>query len=178
MNHDSYNTWPDNGPHSAYLYKDSCGLLCYGPVWDFDYHTFTLYNDAAYSSPSTSENSRLYQWELLSMSAKKKNGSDNKYYFSDLAKYDAEFRTRLVARWNEYKYVWRDSLPLYIDMMADSIRESASINLTVWAENTSIANYKQNGDYNLSFQGAVDAMKTAFRKRWEWIDANITKLGK
>lgn len=177
MNHDSYNTWPDNGPHSAYAYKDSCGLLCYGPVWDFDYHTFTLYKDAAYSSPSSDENSRLYQWELLSMSNKKKNGSDNKYYFSDLAKYDSEFRTRLVNRWNEYKYVWRDSLPVYIDMMADSIRESASINLTVWAENTSLANYRQNGDYNLSFQEAVNAMKTAFRKRWEWIDANITKLG-
>ena len=111
------------------------------------------------------------------MANKKKNGSDNKYYFSDLAKYDSEFRTRLQARWNEYKYVWRDSLPVYIDMMADSIRESASINLTVWAENTSLANYRQNGDYNLSFQEAVNAMKTAFQKRWEWIDANITKLG-
>ena len=62
-------------------------------------------------------------------------------------------------------------------MMADSIRESASINLTVWAENTNLTNYRQNGDYNLSFQEAVNAMKTAFRKRWEWIDANITKLG-
>ena len=177
MNHDSYNTWPNNGPHSAYLYKDSCGLLCYGPVWDFDYHTFTLYNDAAYSTPSSGENPRLQQWELLSMSNKKGNGSDNKYYFSDLAKYDSEFRTRLVARWNEYKYVWRDSLPIYIDMMADSIRLSESVNIVVWAENTSIANYRQNGDYNLSFQEAVNAMKTAFRKRWEWIDANITKLG-
>lgn len=177
MNHDSYNTWPNNGPHSAYLYKDSCGLLCYGPVWDFDYHTFTLYNDAAYSTPSSGENPRLQQWELLSMSNKKGNGSDNKYYFSDLAKYDSEFRTRLVARWNEYKYVWRDSLPIYIDMMADSIRLSESVNIVVWAENTSIANYRQNGDYNLTFQEAVNAMKTAFRKRWEWIDANITKLG-
>ena len=63
-------------------------------------------------------------------------------------------------------------------MMADSIRLSESYNIQVWAENTSLTNYKQNGDYNLSFQGAVDAMKTAFRKRWEWIDANITKLGK
>ncbi len=173
MNHDSYNTWPNAGPHSAYMYKDAGGKLCYGPVWDFDYHTFTLYNDAAYGSAGSSENSRIRQWELLKMD----NKGNNKYYFADLAKYDKEFRDRLVARWNEYKYVWRDSLPIYIDQMAEYIRLSESSNNTIWAENRNLTNYKQNGDYNLSFQQAVDAMKTAFRKRWDWIDANITKLG-
>lgn len=174
MNHDSYNTWPKAGPHSAYLYKDSCGLLCYGPVWDFDYHTFTLYNDAAYGSAGSGENSRLRQWELLKMD----NKGNNKYYFADLAKYDSEFRTRLVNRWNEYKYVWRDSLPVYIDEMANYIRVSESYNISIWAENTNLTNYRQNGDYNLSFQQAVNAMKSAFLKRWQWIDENITKLGK
>jgi hypothetical protein len=173
MNHDSYNTWPNAGPHSAYMYKDAGGKLCYGPVWDFDYHTFTLYNDAAYGSAGSSENSRIRQWELLKMD----NKGNNKYYFADLAKYDKEFRDSLVARWNEYKYVWRDSLPIYIDQMAEYIRLSESSNNTIWAENRNLTNYKQNGDYNLSFQQAVDAMKTAFRKRWDWIDANITKLG-
>jgi len=173
MNHDSYNTWPNAGPHSAYLYKNSSGKLCYGPVWDFDYHTFTLYNDAAYSTPSSNENPRIKQWELLMMD----NKNWNKYYFADLVKRSTKFRERLIERWNEYKYVWRDSLPIYIDMMADSIRLSESYNIKVWAENTSITNYKQNGDYNLTFQEAVDAMKTAFLKRWDWIDQNITKLG-
>ena len=174
MNHDSYNTWPNAGPHSAYMYKDAGGKLCYGPVWDFDYHTFTLYGDAAYSNPGSGENPRLRQWELLKMD----NKGNNKYYFADLAKYDEEFRTRLVARWNEYKYVWKDSLPIYIDPMANYIRLSETYNDTRWASNKNLTNYKQNGDYNLTFQQAVNAMKQAFLTRWAWIDENITKLGK
>ena len=174
MNHDSYNTWPKAGPHSAYLYKDAGGKLCYGPVWDFDYHTFTLYNDAAYSNPSTSENNRIRQWELLKMDAK----GNNKYYFADLAKYDPEFRTLLVERWNRYKNTWKNEFPKYVDMMADSIRLSESYNNSLWKENESLTNYRQNGDYNLTFQQAVNALKTAFQKRWTWIDENITKLGR
>ena len=174
MNHDSYNTWPKAGPHSAFLYKDAGGKLCYGPVWDFDYHTFTLYNDAAYSNPSSSENNRIRQWELLKMDAK----GNNKYYFADLAKYDPEFRTLLVERWNRYKNTWKNEFPKYVDMMADSIRLSESYNNSLWKENESLTNYRQNGDYNLTFQQAVNALKTAFQKRWTWIDENITKLGR
>lgn len=174
MNHDSYNTWPKAGPHSAYLYKDAGGKLCYGPVWDFDYHTFTLYNDgSSYYGGSSGENSRLRQWELLKMD----NKGNNKYYFADLAKYDPEFRARLVERWNQYKNTWKTEFPKYVDMMADSIRLSESYNNSIWKENESLTNYKQNGDYNLSFQQAVNAIKSAFQKRWDWIDQNITKLG-
>ena len=32
MNHDSYNNWPKNGPKSHNLYKDSCGVICFGPI--------------------------------------------------------------------------------------------------------------------------------------------------
>ena len=63
-------------------------------------------------------------------------------------------------------------------MMADSIRLSESYNNSLWKENESLANYRQNGDYNLTFQQAVNALKTAFQKRWTWIDENITKLGR
>ena len=194
MNHDSYNTWPKAGPHSAFLYKDSCGPICFGPMWDFDYHTFTLYNDGSNGNQASGENPRIKQWEILTMDNKGGgssggwsgggwggfgggSSSGNKYYFADLAKKSPKFRERLLERWNKYKYVWRDSLPVYIDQMADSIRLSESYNIVVWAENTTKSNYKQNGDYNLSFQNAVAAMKSAFLKRWEWMDANLPKLG-
>ena len=68
-------------------------------------------------------------------------------------------------------------MPIYIDQMADQIRVSESYNISIWAENTTKSNYKQNGDYNLSFQGAVNAMKSAFLKRWAWMDENLPKLG-
>lgn len=176
MNHDSYNTWPKHGPHSAYLYKDAGGKLCYGPVWDFDYHTYTLYGDFSQTSQqwNSNENPRLRQWELLKMD----NKGGNKYYFADLAKYDSEFRSLLVERWNKYKNTWKNEFPKYVDMMADSIRLSESYNNTLWKKNESLTNYKQNGDYTRTFQQAVDAIKTAFQKRWDWIDQNITKLGR
>lgn len=176
MNHDSYNTWPKHGPHSAYLYKDAGGKLCYGPVWDFDYHTYTLYGDFSQTSQqwNSNENPRIRQWELLKMD----NKGGNKYYFADLAKYDSEFRSLLVERWNKYKNTWKNEFPKYVDMMADSIRLSESYNNTLWKKNESLTNYKQNGDYTRTFQQAVDAIKTAFQKRWDWIDQNITKLGR
>ena len=186
MNHDSYNTWPAAGPHSGFLYKDSCGPICFGPIWDFDYHTFTLYNDCSQGqSWSSSENPRIKQWEILKMDNKGSSGgwggwggssSGNKYYFADLAKRSPKFKARLLERWDQYKYVWKDSLPVYIDQMADHIRQSESYNISVWAENTSKGNYKQNGDFNLSFDDAVNAMKTAFLKRWQWMDENLSKL--
>ena len=171
MNHDSYNTWPNHGPHSAFVYKDSCGLLCFGPCWDFDYHTFTLYEDYQYSQwQKGNQSARLSQWELLKMD----NKSNYKYYFSDLAKKDPQFRSRLVERWNQYKYTWKAGFASYVDKQADYIRKSESYNRKLWS---SEAKNAQNGDCDLSFQEAVNAIKTAFDKRWTWIDNNITKLG-
>jgi len=180
MNHDSYNTWPVAGPHSAFLYKDSCGPICFGPTWDFDYHTFTLYGDFSNGqSWSSSENSRLRQWEILKMDNK---GSNNKYYFADLAKNDAEFRARLLERWDQYKNTWKNGLPAYIDEMAQYILISEYYNRQLYGSNagsvnSSNRNYKQNGDWDLSFLDAVKAMKTAFQKRWQWMDENLPKLG-
>ena len=180
MNHDSYNTWPVAGPHSAFLYKDSCGPICFGPTWDFDYHTFTLYNDYSNGrSWSSSENSRLRQWEILKMDNK---GSNNKYYFADLAKNDAQFRARLLERWDQYKNTWKTGLPAYIDEMAQYILISEYYNRQLYGSNAGSVNsnnnnYKQNGDWDLSFLDAVKAMKTAFQKRWEWMDSNLKTLG-
>ena len=155
------------------------GKLCYGPVWDFDYHTFTLYEDASQGG-SRRRNSRLNQWELLTMDSK----GGNKYYFADLVKYDPEFRSLLLERWNEYKVIWKNGFSDYVDMMADSIRLSEGVNKKIWPYggyidvNSSYLHYKQNGDWDLSFQEAVDAIKTAFNDRWTWIDNNLKTLGR
>jgi CotH protein. len=168
MNHDAYNNWPgQGGPKSHNLYKDSCGVICFGPMWDYDYHTYTLYNDYEYSNQSWSsaENPRLKQWEILSMT--NKNG---KFYYSDLRK-DPQFKALLLQRWNEYKVKWADGFNDYVDQMAEKIRVSESLNKAIWGYPS-----KQNGDWNLTFDKAVQAIKTAFQKRMEWIDNNIGNL--
>lgn len=168
MNHDAYNSWPKNGPKSTYLYKDSAGLICFGPLWDFDYHTFTLYNDyeSNYSAWSSTENQRLYQWEILKMT----NKGGNRYYFSDL-KNDPKFKALLVKRWKEYKVIWEAGFEDYVDQMAEKIRISETYNETLWGYPS-----RQNGDWCLTFDQAIKALKTAFRKRMTWIDQNIGNL--
>ncbi len=165
-NHDFYNTWPKNGPHSCFLYIDRDHKLCFGPVWDFDYHTFMP--------------SRYNQWEALSISSKVNQWggwwggqSQSKFYFTSLLK-DPSFKKRLVERWNLLKDKFA-GLPDYIDMMADSIRSSEEMNYKVWGRIQN-SNGDENGDINMSFQESVDAIKEGFRKKWKWIDDNIGKL--
>ena len=169
MNHDAYNTWPENGPKSHNLYKDSCGKVCFGPMWDYDYHTFTLYGDFEYGSTTwnSTENPRIKQWEVLSMSNNNKNG---KFYYSDLKK-NKVFKDSLVAKWDRYKVKWEEGFEKYVDQTADKIRLSEEFNDRKW-DYTS----RQNGDWQLTFDQAVDAIKKAFRKRLAWIDANIGNL--
>ncbi|MBR4842312.1 MAG: CotH kinase family protein [Bacteroidaceae bacterium] len=165
-NHDFYNTWPKNGPHSCFLYIDRDGRLCFGPVWDFDYHTFMP--------------SRANQWEALSISSKVNQwggwwGQQNqsKFYYSSLLK-DPDFKKRLVERWNLLKEKFA-GLPDYIDKMADSIRVSEEWNYKVWGKIQN-SNGDENGDINMTFQKSVDTMKEGFNKKWKWIDDNISKL--
>lgn len=167
MNHDAYNNWPKNGPKSTYLYKDSAGVMCFGPMWDYDYHTFTLYGDFEYGNTTwnNTENQRLYQWEIMKMT--NKNGT---YYFSDL-KRNPEFKALLVERWNTLKEVWKEGFEDYVDEVAEKIRVSESYNQQLWGYPS-----RENGDWQLTFDKAIQALKTAFNKRWTWIDQNIGNL--
>ncbi len=105
-NHDFYNTWPSNGPHSTYLYKERGGKLYTGPVWDFDYHVFI---------PDHTQ-----KWV----------GAKKSIFYPALLK-DEKFRSRLVERWNLQKDALK-GLPDYIDEMADRIRLSESYNIAMW----------------------------------------------
>ena len=163
MNHDSYNTWPSNGPHSTYLYMDKThtdGKFCFGPLWDFDYHTFM---------PECYENGHdlAKEWAMLKVDTKTSSG---RYYFESLLQ-DPDFKDSLVARWDELKYEFA-KLPDYIDMMVDSISESERCNRILWFDQTYNS---QNGDRG-PFENAISRMKDGFRMRWDWIDENIRKL--
>ena len=160
LNHDAYNTYPEDGPHSTFLYTDSTGLLCFGPVWDFDLYTFM---------PNLYENhmEMTEQWTVLNTRAK---SPESRYYFEYLL-IDPKFKESLVEHWDRYKVKWRE-LPDYIDMMADSISDSEKLNRALWYLKT---RNNQNGDRG-SFENAIKKMKRGFNKRWEWMDRNIRDL--
>lgn len=160
FNHDSYNTFPVNGPHSTFLYIDTVGKLCFGPVWDFDYHTFM---------PNLYENKieMTEHWVMLETSHKT---SEGKYYFEYLLK-DDKFRDSLVAHWDRYKDAWK-KLPDYIDVMVDSLSESEKLNRDLWYMKTRNSQNNDRGPY----KDAIRKMKMGFDRRWNWIDRNIHKL--
>ena len=93
-----------------------------------------------------------------------------KFYYTDLLK-DPQFKALLLQRWNEYKVKWQNGFEDYVDQMAEKIRASESYNYKIWG-----CPSRQNGDWSLTFDDAVKAIKTAFKKRLQWIDENISKL--
>lgn len=106
MNHDFWNTWPSEGPHSCYMYKDRDGKLFTGPVWDFDYHTFVP--------------DYTHMWF----------GAQKALYYKSLLK-DEKYKARMLEIWNAKKEEF-SRLPEYIDQMADHIRLSEEINQRIW----------------------------------------------
>lgn len=181
LNHDAYNTWPKEGPHSAFLYKDSAGLMCFGPMWDFDYHTFmpTCEQNKPGSNGGWGWNAEKVDlaksWVILDLSAKTTTGE---YYFQYLIN-DPKFKKRLVERWDMYKDTWRTGFPAYVDEMANKIRTSESYNWSIWGS-TNVNDINPNGDQNqdlsLSFQNAVNRMKQGFSDRWTWLDGKMNEF--
>lgn len=145
-NTDFYNSYPISAPHSFYLYKDVNGKICFGPVWDFDYHGFM---------PSLAN-----QWAGLD-----KTG----LYYAHLLK-DPDFKARVKEKWNAEKNTFK-SLPNYIDEMARLIEKSESVNHNMWP--ISPVPMDGNKDENKSWSEAVSLIKQGFLKKWEWMDTQI-----
>ncbi|MCR5003823.1 MAG: CotH kinase family protein [Bacteroidales bacterium] len=92
-------------PKSVFMYKDRDSLMYAGPVWDFDYGTF----------------SSTYSNTLLAMKTT---------YFSFLMNDDG-YRSRLKERWNTLKMEFEKVLPM-LDEKADEIHPSQVINAEMW----------------------------------------------
>lgn len=157
-------------PKSCYFYSRD-GKLYAGPVWDFDWGTFTVNN--YYSGNMTGEINfgTIYFGQLLSQAA---------------------FKQRLKERWEQLKPEFQ-SLSSYIDQRAELIRESEAVNHTLWpffgtdmngrtwngnplAGAEGIRTGEINFDEKLSFQEAVDNMKSALSQRIDNLDNIIRAL--
>ena len=171
-NHDFYNTWPVAGPHSTYLYLDAGnpdGRLCFGPGWDFDYHTFMPSRSSGWIGLTAHKEEQQQGWGW----GWGWTTPNDDYYFYFLLK-DSKFKNRLKERWNAQKDTFKQ-LTEYIDSMAVVLRDSESANYAVWGTINN-PNGDENEDQTLSFQNAINRMKDGFLQRWKWMDENIPKL--
>lgn len=118
-------------PNSLYMYKDRLGKLTAGPVWDFDYSTFSYHvgwND------SVTRNAVYYDRLFL----------------------DPVFIELLKERWNAFKPLF-NTVPDYIDSMAELLRVSNGINISMWPISTT-----ENGDETLDYQDAIRKMRSVY----------------
>ena len=126
-------------PKSTYMHKDAGGKLTMGPVWDFDWETFTPIN--RFRNIENIYYGRLFQ--------------------------DPVFKARAKERWNMLKGKFAE-IPEFIDAEAEKIRKSESMNHVLWPVTSNI-----NKDISLSFDAAVEKMKTSYIDKMNWMDQTI-----
>ncbi len=132
-------------PGSVYLTKDRGGRLVAGPVWDFDWGTFS-YN----ASPAA-------QWGLFMTEA---------WWYKRLFD-DPEFMTLAAERWQLLKPRFMEVFD-FIARERDYIYRSWIENFDIWSISTNI-----NGDEWLSFGEAIDRMETILEERIAIIDSSL-----
>ena len=128
------------------MYKDGGGKLCAGPVWDFDWGTFSL-GDKGFIN-----NQALWYKALFN---------------------SPEFEATLKARWAEVKPIF-ENIDSFIDEQADLIRESEAINHEMWPIDN--RHNFPNGDELIDFDSAVERMKQAIEERIIEVDTAINSL--
>ena len=145
--------YPYSGaPHSMHIYKHG-GLLKAGPVWDFDYRTFTSYTQN--------------RWIGL---------TKNPWYVQALSV--SEFRDRLVEKWENQKQTFLGLMD-FLDQESDRLSISESFNHEMWPIVSSPyfnVNGVDNGDENLTYPDAIERMKQQFQIKWEYIDSHISDV--
>ena len=133
-------------PKSSYMYKDGGGKICAGPVWDFDWGTYSV-GDKGFIN-----NQAIWYKELFK---------------------SAEFKAALKARWAEVKHVF-ENIDAFIDEKAELIRATEAVNHEMWPID-SRHNYP-NGDELIDFDSAVDRLKQAIEERIVEVETAINSL--
>ena len=153
MNLESYVDWwfvneltmnnESSHPKSCYMYKNANGKMTAGPVWDYDWGTFT-------------------SWSTTSFRGK------NDLYYPQLFN-DPIFVTMIKTRWATFKPDFETKIPNFIEEIRNQIKESNAINAPMWPINER----KTNGDESMSFDDAVDKLKSAYISKLNWLDMQI-----
>ena len=171
-------------PKSAYMYIDGDGPLTAGPVWDFDWQSFSdkgridaLCGGNAYTGRAVNEwlysASVVIPWYNPFPDYK----NDQPYMWYPLLFRDETFRSRVQERWPAI-YAALQSVPAAIDSFAEKNRVSDSFNSAMWPlmQVKSAATYSVafNGDEDLSFDESIALMKEVYTERLEWMNSSIT----
>lgn len=173
-------------PKSIYMYIDGPGKLSAGPIWDFDWQTFSLSENVdkltqKYYGQSGDCRSRFEWfygdskvWDAMDFDFVYKK--DRPYMWYPLLFKDENFRTVAQERWSKL-YQALLAVLAKIDELAEQNRLSDTFNSEMWP----LIPYHQanrspsfNGDEDMSFDEAIATMKQAYTERLNWMNTQIT----
>ena len=140
-------------PGSVYFHMSDGGKLKAGPCWDFD-------------------------WGILSYntSPQARNGLINEkaIWYARLFE-DPAFKAKVKTRFEEL-LPQLETIPSYIDSLQKTLSESAKLNFKMWdpSQDASMnGGYIINGDERMTFNSAVDKIKSIYKERLQVIPNNL-----
>jgi hypothetical protein len=145
-----------NHPRSTYCYKDKNGKLKMGPVWDFDYMTWS---NEWFDTHFEGEDRNIHRTKQFTI----------RYalYYKRLFE-DPYFKEKVQERWKLHKSKFY-SVPLYIQEKANYLYKSDIVNYPMWPhENNS-------GDGNLTFDESVNRIEEMYIKKLKFLDKRISE---
>ena len=145
-------------PKSLYFHKERGGRLTAGPLWDFDYATLTGSRARGWCCYGLTRPSGYVEWSWYEHN-----------WWNILLTKDESFRRDVKARWQEL-YPFLQSVPAFIDAEKRKIATAVKRNDDAgWR-----GYWTPNEDESLSFEAAVNRLKTNFQSRIEWLNAQIS----
>lgn len=174
-------------PKSVYMYIDGPGKLTAGPVWDFDWQTFVLYDkvqamNSKYGGTYNCRNTNEWLYGKSKLAEKPwwpgsdyDYVNDQPYMWYPLLFKDANFRAKVQERWAVI-YPQLLNVVAKIDEFAALNKVSEQFNYAMWPlvglKNSVSSAF--NGDEDMSFDEAIATMKQAYTERLEWMNSSIT----
>jgi hypothetical protein len=128
---------------NMYLYKIRGGRFVVGPPWDFDAWTFGYYGTSHFYCTKTA------------------------FYYENLFK-DPFFVSRLKEKWEIYRDLWKEKIPIFIDKQYNSIFRAALRNEKMWPDYCPESHATEE-----SYEQSIINMKKAFITQLEWMDQSI-----
>ena len=137
-------------PSSVWYYKNAGGKLCAGPLWNFDRGTFNPFDGFV-----------LHDYETVDF-----DGNTRSLWYSRLFR-DQEFVNAVKKVWQQRRSELRDVVG-FADSQASIIEETVKRTLEKWP-----TDINSNQDSKLSWENAVDSLKSRYTARWYFLDNSI-----
>ena len=153
-------------PKSIYFHKEVGEKLKAGPTWDFDYRTLNASDAQQWINHynATVANTTTQYWASKS----------GRTWWAQLIRKDKKFRDEIKKQWAVIYPKMKTIQSSEIDRMREVLKEADARNAVMWSHSGD--GNSPNLDSAMTFDDAVNTLKTNFADRIEWLDTQINSM--